>query len=89
MRYYYKLDQFYEAVRERAEKGIVKKVPVLYRANARLDKDYEENEMSNLWLLEKVYGADKGSVDFDTYEEAQRALADNFYEAVADELLGW
>ena len=82
MRYYFNLDEFYRAVDERIETGRCT-VPKLYRATAELDKDFKK-ETSSLWLLDKLYGKDKGGVEFETYEDAQRALSDHFYEAVAD-----
>ena len=85
MRYYYDLGKFFKAVDERIENG--KTIPpTLYRATERLDRIYEEDDDSMLWLLDKRYGKDKGGVEFESYEEAQAALLDHFNEEVANKI---
>ena len=100
MRYYYGLSQFYDMVEGTNRGNYSEKeagLPPLYRATPKLDKDYEENELSNLWLLERSgcraggYGYQedgtfKDPCEFETYEDALAEYKEHFNEAVADYL---
>lgn len=88
MRYYYNLHDFYKKVDIRCEISQDVELPKLYSATPTLDNLYATGS-SGLWLLEKqkfVKGKYEYDADFKTKEDAERELAQQFYEAVANKM---
>lgn len=100
MRFYFGLNEFFELV-EGTNRGNYSDneagLPPLYKATPALDKEWEENEFSNLWLLEREgyrawgYGYQedgtfKDPCEFETLAEAMKEYKEQFNDAVADHL---
>lgn len=102
MRYYYKLSEFFapmenDTVAAPLGDGDFKSLPPLLEATPELDKGYNENDLSDLWLLERSAwrangygyqpdGTFKDPSEFDTLDEAMEEYHQQFCDAVADHL---
>lgn len=97
MKYYYKLSEFFAQVDGTARSKHENVLPVLHEETADIKEDWEHNEMSDWWLLERSgwrawsYGYQKDGTfkdpcEFGTLEDALTEYKEQFNDAVADRL---
>lgn len=95
MKYYYKLSEFFAQVDGTARSKHENGLHCLYEETADIREDWEHNEMSDWWLLERSgcrawsYGYQedgtfKDPCEFETLEEALEEHKEHFNDAVAD-----
>ena len=100
MKYYFKLSQFYGLIEGTVRSNYKKHengLPWLYEETADIKEDWEHNEMSDWWLLEResyraskygyqIDGTFKDPCEFETLEDALTEYKEQFNDAVADHL---
>ena len=100
MKYYFSLRRFFEVVEGTVRSNydeMAHTLPPLVEETEAIKADYENNEVSDWWLLErKSYraskygyqedGTFKDPCEFETLEEAKKEYKEHFNDAVADYL---